>query len=99
MQVYVSIPFKRESPFGLTYSQAVDDTNWVSIPFKRESPFGHQRRHDTLELGRLFQFPSNGKVLSDEQLPSYRSRPLDEFQFPSNGKVLSDFTLGFHGKT
>ena len=37
----VSIPFKRESPFGLNrVSYQRTSTSSVSIPFKRESPFG-----------------------------------------------------------
>ena len=40
-------------------------------------------------MSRKFQFPSNGKVLSD--LESFL-KTLEElaFPFPSNGKVLSD---------
>ena len=41
---------------------------FVSIPFKRESPFGlKQDAVDTLKSLGMFQFPSNGKVLADEQ--------------------------------
>ena len=37
----VSIPFKRESPFGRTFRGTIEkDAIFVSIPFKRESPFG-----------------------------------------------------------
>ena len=37
-----------------------------------------------------FQFPSNGKVLSDSRHVSDALLEYREFQFPSNGKVLSD---------
>ena len=39
----------------------------VSIPFKRESPFGPAKLSRRLSLDQIekFQFPSNGKVLSD----------------------------------
>ena len=42
----VSIPFKRESPFGPKQRQQRQTPwlNYVSIPFKRESPFGHSCR-------------------------------------------------------
>ena len=45
MQETVSIPFKRESPFGQErYEYLVGDRfDEVSIPFKRESPFGHRK--------------------------------------------------------
>ena len=87
----VSIPFKRESPFGLqriTPREKVS-TN-VSIPFKRESPFGRNNhksqwgkdnRFNSLQTGKSFRTISKW----------YTLRQLYElFQFPSNGKVLSD---------
>ena len=87
----VSIPFKRESPFG---------------PLKRQSRLQWLKSFNSLQTGKsfrtilaehgrevdfMFQFPSNGKVLSDPN----STRGTDEcrfhsFQFPSNGKVLSD---------
>ena len=41
----------------------------VSIPFKRESPFGLSETRQTASQyhSPMFQFPSNGKVLSDTQ--------------------------------
>ena len=41
-----------------------------------------------------FQFPSNGKVLSDTE-EAVVAETIDDlmFQFPSNGKVLSDEAL------
>ena len=47
-------------------------------------------RKATLEaIAAVFQFPSNGKVLSDRN--AFRATFNGEmFQFPSNGKVLSD---------
>ena len=110
----VSIPFKRESPFGLqSHNEDLVEGSLVSIPFKRESPFGPSEWNDrrkkikgfnSLQTGKsfrtieeeteegimtLFQFPSNGKVLSDERGLDTDS-PMYVFQFPSNGKVLSD---------
>ena len=91
---YVSIPFKRESPFGQTTTYPIFST-WstsfnslqtgksfwtqrkartarnkkrVSIPFKRESPFGHCSPCDNFDICPWFQFPSNGKVLSDSSI-------------------------------
>ena len=63
----VSIPFKRESPFGLVWELSiVSYNNWVSIPFKRESPFGPLCWTSCWQSTRsTFQFPSNGKTLSD----------------------------------
>ena len=69
----------------------------VSIPFQRESPFGPKVTNAVCKAGNFlentdeFQFPSNGKVLSDRGLPEYKDVERVEFQFPSNGKVLSDF--------
>ena len=88
--VCVSIPFKRESPFGLGYSALVfiyglgrfnslqtgksfrtpnghqgPPPPPVSIPFKRESPFGLFATVSAHDDAMVFQFPSNGKVLSD----------------------------------
>ena len=37
-----------------------------------------------------FQFPSNGKALSDIELACIRAVDDEMFQFPSNGKALSD---------
>ena len=46
----------------------------------------------------MFQFPSNGKALSDDRATEVTFEPQDEFQFPSNGKALSDFE-GSRGDT
>ena len=64
----------------------------VSIPFKRESPFrlvvGNDL-HFTKDI--MFQFPSNGKALSDFRVILAVAVVLvRKFQFPSNGKALSD---------
>ena len=115
----VSIPFKRESPFGqgrrkksasppkICFNSLQTGKPFrtvclvcnlplsvpgVSIPFKRESPFGHSllsnERNSTL---LWFQFPSNGKALSDTFMAKTScDRIYDPFQFPSNGKALSD---------
>ena len=61
----VSIPFKRESPFGRIAGEGVHVRSYVSIPFKRESPFGRNCPKRTRRSYDSFQFPSNGKVLSD----------------------------------
>ena len=62
----VSIPFKRESPFGrqncIRWQHGL--CQWVSIPFKRESPFG-RKELAIPSTTTMFQFPSNGKALSD----------------------------------
>ncbi len=49
-------------------------------------------QHHPYNISEQFQFPSNGKVLSDEQNPLARFTAAIMFQFPSNGKVLSDLT-------
>ena len=60
----VSIPFKRESVFrGKKLSLGLTSSN-VSIPFKRESVF-REKRIVNLERLAEFQFPSNGKVYSE----------------------------------
>ena len=65
----VSIPFKRESPFGRHTKNLKSGLTKVSIPFKRESPFGHNYVLDITIGGHLkFPFPSNGKALSDEMV-------------------------------
>ena len=54
-------------------------------------------QHHPYNISEQFQFPSNGKVLSDEQNPLARFTAAIMFQFPSNGKVLSDmwiYTVG-----
>ena len=63
----------------------------VSIPFKRESVF----RGETALLYNgneqdMFQFPSNGKVYSEQEQLWESADLIDEFQFPSNGKVYSE---------
>ena len=45
--------------------------------------------HRTVGLYDLFQFPSNGKVYSEESLQANHLWAV-EFQFPSNGKVYSE---------
>ena len=45
----------------------------VSIPFKRESPFGHKVLVADAKEYLMFQFPSNGKVLSDS--PQFQPSP------------------------
>ena len=45
--------------------------------------------HRTVGLYDLFQFPSNGKVYSEESLQANHLWAV-EFQFPSNGKVDSE---------
>ena len=42
----------------------------------------------------MFQFPSNGKVLSDWHSPVRVGSVKIGFQFPSNGKALSDLIVG-----
>ena len=73
----VSIPFKRESPFGLS---------GIGFVFSKDDNF-------------MFQFPSNGKALSDiphaERLLPFQA----SFQFPSNGKALSDERDSAHCET
>ena len=70
---------------------AVSEELMVSIPFKRESPCGRgQADCDPHQARQEFQFPSNGKVLSDQRLLFIVGAFFYVFQFPSNGKVLSD---------
>ena len=45
----------------------------VSIPFKRESPFGPPNQGHFATPPNMFQFPSNGKVLSDS--PQFQPSP------------------------
>ena len=40
----------------------------------------------------MFQFPSNGKVYSEETYLTYNAAVGKMFQFPSNGKVYSEET-------
>ena len=65
----------------------------VSIPFQRESPFGQNENLSSRLSNFEFQFPSNGKVLSDVNNVTARHEAAEKFQFPSNGKVLSDTRL------
>ena len=59
-------------------------------PFRTHNRTGQKR---TDALGE-FQFPSNGKALSDEGYKDYpyATKPfrVTLFPFPSNGKALSD---------
>ena len=54
----------------------------VSIPFKRESPFGLYHTTAQAILWRLFQFPSNGKVLSDERHSLFLFLPICSVSIP-----------------
>ena len=45
-------------------------------------------------MRKKFQFPSNGKVLSDTSRCLKKFEQKTSFQFPSNGKVLSDIDSG-----
>ena len=81
----VSIPFKRESPFGRKKEDPKKDpapTSFNSLqtgkPFRTRKPGVYA--YPGLSS---FQFPSNGKALMDVELKY-------PFQFPSNGKALSD---------
>ena len=42
------------------------------------------------EWAEKFQFPSNGKVYSEDAATEVHSGQTAEFQFPSNGKVDSE---------
>ena len=44
----------------------------------------------TVTMLVLFQFPSNGKALSDAYFEKTLEQYSGVFQFPSNGKALSD---------
>ena len=58
----VSIPFKRESPFGLNSNVAVFlSVIFVSIPFKRESPFGQDADDTLVEEQVCFNSLQTGK--------------------------------------
>ena len=55
-------------PFRTFFFRLPSGWGWpliVSIPFKRESPFGLQNNPADRERQPKFQFPSNGKALSD----------------------------------
>ena len=136
----VSIPFKRESPFGHPVKGDRRPRHRgpeVSIPFKRESPFGRGRetplftrhvRFNSLQTGKSFRTSRSSQSYDRETsfnslqtgksfrtVPHLRIHPIEsrfnslqtgksfrtrdrcqvlnytrEFQFPSNGKVLSD---------
>ena len=63
----VSIPEKRERPFGRQYVNWTKiETDDVSIPEKRERPFGQAPRTDWLcSTTSMFQSLKKGNVLSD----------------------------------
>ena len=89
---HVSIPFKRETAFKHTdrwmlVSPAVIP---VSIPFKRETAF-KPGPHQVLSWPLAkFQFPSNGKLHSNNIQIYASAGVLAMFQFPSNGKLHSN---------
>ena len=113
----VSIPFQRESPFGLWHSDTPRRFSEMSF---HSLPTGKciQRRPTAKELrsyAAQFPFPSNGKVypkkvrrgnhnrilhcvsipfkresISKDSSRQTSVRTTGRFQFPSNGKVLSD---------
>ena len=56
-------------------------------PFQTDVPTGL-----TKKVEELFQFPSNGKALSDT-IPESHVVETSVFQFPSNGKALSDASM------
>ena len=67
----------------------------VSIPFKRESVLqGGDDDPPDVTIGKVFQFPSNGKVYCKRALTSDGILKPLKFQFPSNGKVYCKFVIG-----
>ncbi len=66
----------------------------VSIPFKRESVFRVRLSDGYRNAVIEFQFPSNGKVYSEEAL-DHNLYVRIKFQFPSNGKVYSELILTY----
>ena len=62
----------------------------VSIPFKRESVFRALASGVPYIRYLRFQFPSNGKVYSENFLMNKVMLMGNLFQFPSNGKVYSE---------
>ena len=91
MSAFVSIPFKRESPFGPNKPSLL-------LLFTRAFPFPSNGKalSDRLKIFpnrclHLFPFPSNGKALSDLIRRTIMAIPYKPwFPFPSNGKALSD---------
>ena len=52
--------------FRTAYQDKPANAVFVPIPFQRESPFGQYQLEGREGYGEaVFQFPSNGKVLSD----------------------------------
>ena len=90
----VSIPFKRETAFKLCFRRSYGMRQAdVSIPFKRETAFKRNYDYWRPWWGCQFQFPSNGKLHSN-QLEIDQSAVEAKFQFPSNGKLHSNlYTL------
>ena len=89
--ITVSIPFKRESPFGHDADRELLSntvTSFNSLQTGKSFWTGLWRAKP--KQGKKFQFPSNGKVLLDSQLATYWRMDEVKFQFPSNGKVLLD---------
>ena len=97
MSAQVSIPFKRESPFGpfvhLVRHVRVKTLQWVSIPFKRESPFGPEMACATRKGVHGFNSLQTGKSFRTFHKDFLLITHFFMFQFPSNGKVLSDIQL------
>ena len=71
----VSIPFKRETAFKLSFlHHSYRMLYVVSIPFKRETAFKQMDRKTREFFEGTFQFPSNGKLHSNRNLPLPKNR-------------------------
>ena len=88
----VSIPFKRESPFGHVGSRKTErESQSVSIPFKRESPFGHGKQKRSLlvcevsipfkresPFGRMKTYGRRGPGCHRVSIPFKRESPFGQ---------------------
>ena len=83
----VSIPFKRESPFGRTTIRS--NTSWYKSfnSLQTGKPFRTWKHQATIRARLIsFQFPSNGKALSDIDKENGDGKQYDSFNSLQTGK-------------
>ena len=86
----VSIPFKRESVSKVhgKVDGIQGSIDSVSIPFKRESVSKANSKQLPKELGKMFQFPSNGKVYPKAISVMWKLRSTACFNSLQTGKCI-----------
>ena len=91
----VSIPFKRESPFGRRITKRLNFSS-IGFPFPSNGKVLSDVVVDVADVEKVtFPFPSNGKVLSDEicRRPNVQ---LGRVSIPFKRESISKVELSYH---